>query len=143
MVVLCELCGKHRARYVCEECGKKVCSLCFDLYSGLCKQCLSVEKPEARMEPIYGEAWIARSELPILLILLGVVLSFIGALLLGLSSLEGGGVSGSVVIIPFIPIPVGIAFGPYGAFLAVVTSIAAIILLIVLILWWRRLAKNI
>ncbi|MBS7642006.1 MAG: B-box zinc finger protein [Candidatus Bathyarchaeia archaeon] len=137
MVVLCEECGRYQARYVCEDCGKRVCAICFDTYSGLCKSCLKERytKPYLEVKPI------GFMELPLIMILLGVTLMFIGALLIGLSGFESGSISGGIVVIPFIPIPIGLAFGPYSLVLVVLAYILAVIFFVLAIIWWRRIKK--
>jgi uncharacterized membrane protein len=137
MAILCEVCSRYQARYVCGECGKRVCALCFDQYSGLCRLCLKKEGIESYVEirPA-GLVW-----LPMILILVGITLTFIGALLMGLSSLEAGGVSGGVIVVPFIPIPIGVAFGPYSPIITILAYITAIIVLILMIIWWRSIKK--
>ncbi|MCS7113459.1 MAG: B-box zinc finger protein [Nitrososphaerota archaeon] len=137
MVVLCEECGRYQARYVCGECGRRVCALCFDVYSGLCRFCLKERGVESFLEA--KPAGLV--ELPIIMILLGVALTFIGALLIGLSGFESGSVSGGIVVVPFIPIPIGVGFGPYGPIIAILTYIMAIVLFILMIFWWRRVRK--
>lgn len=80
-------------------------------------------------------------ELPIIMILLGVILMFIGALLIGLSGFESGSISGGIVVIPFIPIPIGLAFGPYSLVLLVLAYVVAIIFFVLAIIWWRKIKK--
>jgi len=137
MVVLCEVCNRYQARYVCEECGRRVCALCFDQYSGLCRLCLKREGIESYVEirPA-GLVW-----LPMILIFIGIALTFIGALLMGLSSLEGGSVSGGVIVVPFIPIPIGVVFGPYSPIITILAYITIIMVLIIVIIWWRSVKK--
>lgn len=137
MVVLCEECGRYQARYVCEDCGRRVCAICFDTYSGLCRLCLKegYAKPYLEIKP----TWFM--ELPIIMILLGVILMFIGVLLIGLSGFESGSISGGIVVIPFIPIPIGLAFGPYSLVLLVLAYVVAIIFFVLAIIWWRKIKK--
>lgn len=51
----------------------------------------------------------------------------------------GREISGGIVIIPFIPIPLGIGFGPYGWLLTVLAFILAVILLVLTLIYWRKL----
>lgn len=139
MVILCEECGRYQARYVCGECGRRVCALCFDTYSGLCKGCLKERVVEGYVEV----KPVRLAELPMIIVFLGVILAFIGALLIGLSGFESGSISGGIVVVPFIPIPVGVAFGPYGLIITILMYIAAVIFLIVVFIWWRRIVRKI
>lgn len=147
--VLCEICYKLPARYVCSYCGKRVCINCYDPYSGMCIEC--AKRFEAR-------AGIRESQLPpapvssgefsgMTLVMIGFALSFIGAMIMMIASLVGGvkGVSGGAMIFiwPFIPIPIITTWGPLGKFILFIFLIIALALAIFALINVLRKRKNI
>lgn len=138
MPISCEVCGTRQARYVCSECGRRVCPFCFDPYVGLCTFCLrevqAVDKVEEDKTVL--DRWVRAG---FLLVFIGITLTFLGVLLMAFSGGLGREISGGIVIIPFIPIPLGIGFGPYGWLLTVLAFILAVILLVLTLIYWRKL----
>ena len=131
---ICEICHKRKAKYVCSECGRKVCEDCFDTDSWLCVDCLKRNigiRKEELWEPI------SKIPLTIKIILIGFITTFIGAMILMAASLQGvSDISGGIIIFPFLPIPLIIGKGIGGITIIIIGIIAALIFLAPMILWW-------
>jgi len=134
MTVLCEVCGRFEARYVCRECGARVCPMCFDQSTLLCVNCLHRE--ELAKQESYTE-----TEFPIgfKLILAGFVLTFIGILTIVLATLAGSRIGDISFVILLLPIPLGVVVGPYGWLLLIVALILTAILMFLIVKWGKLL----
>ena len=101
---LCEICRKRFARYVCQECGREVCEVCFVPKKWLCEECYSRLLGKKALVGFHWSSW--RS--PTVLLMLGFLTIFIGVILLFASSIYGGsGVSGFVWVFPLPPVLLG------------------------------------
>ncbi|RLE54040.1 MAG: hypothetical protein DRJ26_02405 [Candidatus Methanomethylicota archaeon] len=132
-MVKCEICGRREARYVCQECGRRVCELCIDPYTWTCINCMEKLKPKiVERQLIYAPPPI-NSMMKITLI--GFLITFIGMLIMMIAAiLKAGEVSGGIIIFPFIPIPLVIGFGPEAVtavLLTIALAIAATIIFII------------
>ncbi len=126
----CELCGKRAARYVCQECGREVCETCLEPNSWMCLDCYRRINPALpRME--------TKLSIPIKLFILGFLLIFIGIILtvltpilLGISEVGAGTI---IWIFPFPPIILGA--GPLDIGIITLIFLALIGLVLALIIW--------
>ncbi|MCS7386104.1 MAG: B-box zinc finger protein [archaeon GB-1867-005] len=133
-MIKCELCGRREARYVCQECGRRVCELCIDPYTWTCIDCLEKIKPKLTRMPATQTTTPINTMAKIFTI--GFIVIFIGMIIMMIAAILGAGqVSGGIVIFPFIPIPLIIGYGPEalsGIIIAIV--LAAIMIVLILIL---------
>lgn len=122
----CEVCGKRKARDVCQECGRQVCETCLEPYIWLCSDCYRRLKPKA---PAIGA--FSRST-SLKLFFLGFSIMFVGIIIIAIATVFFGVPSGSgaFVWIPPLP-PIGFGVGPY-AFWMMILSVAVTVLGIVL-----------
>lgn len=74
----------------------------------------------------------------------GVALMLVGMLLLALSSLppRGGEVSGAIVVIPFVPIPIGVGFGEHGYVLGLIAAAAALAIYLAVLVFTVVMARR-
>ncbi|PCN50970.1 hypothetical protein B6U99_01505 [Candidatus Geothermarchaeota archaeon ex4572_27] len=74
----------------------------------------------------------------------GVALMLIGMLLLALSSLplRGGEVSGAIVVIPFVPIPIGVGFGEHGYVLGLIAAAIALAIFLAMLILAVAMARK-
>jgi len=138
-MVKCEICHINDAKYVCSDCGRKVCENCFDPYSWLCIQCLEKRKP-TKLLTTYGEERKMNSTYPIIVksTIIGFIMIFIGAIIIMFSSLlMGGKISTGIIIFPFIPLPLIIGTGPNSEILIVMGLLMVISIILIMIIYWR------
>lgn len=135
MTIRCEVCEKFEARYVCQRCGARVCSLCFDSSTGLCTNCLKGEnlaKPMGRFDKLALSTGLK-------LVLSGFILTFIGILVIILSVLATGKIGDVSFVILLLPIPLGVAVGPYGSLLLIVALLLMVFFLFLIIMLGKHL----
>lgn len=138
----CEVCDKLNARYVCQACGKRVCQRCFSVDEETCVDCVASLGSSAQRSPSTREetrlGWGYR------LFLIGFFVTFVGMLLMLLSSLlylpnlVSGGI---IVFIGPIPIPIGLGFGPYGTILILSSTIVITIIALFIVLKRRKVRR--
>jgi len=134
MPVLCELCGERPAKYVCQECGRRVCRYCFDIYYELCKDCLKPvleEMKQGRVEEIIDINWMLKFTL------IGFIMIFLGIFLVIIASLAVMSETSGVFFVFIGPFPIVFGYGPYAPHL-VILSISLFLLLLFLIYWWYK-----
>jgi len=138
MIRKCEICKKRDAKYVCQECGRQICELCFDPSLWLCRDC--VEKMQQSLPRIYKTSMIPYAVDGFMKILtIGFIIMFIGIILIMMATILGGGkISGGIIIFPFIPIPLIFGFGPEAIATIIIAAILMIIL-IILIIFTRKM----
>ena len=128
--MLCEVCGKGEVEHRCKACKRWVCSRCYDVFSGLCVECLGSRVREAAVTPL------ASKILP-LMFMIPMLAVFIGFTLVLLGMLSGGevGYGGFIVIGPF-PILFGKNISPATLAIGgvVLTVIAVVLTLLPLLL---------
>jgi len=128
----CEICGKRVARYVCQECGRKVCQFCFEPNTWVCLDCYNHLRREAPVLEAFP--WPT----PFKLFLLGFILMFVGMILMVIATIFFGSPSSAGGVIWILPLPpIGFGAGPY-AFLAILLAVALAIGLILFIMLRRR-----
>jgi uncharacterized membrane protein len=126
----CSLCGKRTATYVCQDCGRAVCSNCFDPAHWSCADC------QARLRPMPAQQYSAFSpfSLTTWLFFIAFAIIVVGALLMTLGSIQNlSGSSGAVILIG--PIPIVLGAGPYSYALiglAVALTVLALIFFVAL-----------
>jgi len=124
--MVCEVCGKRVARYVCNECGRKVCGVCLEPRSWVCSECynrLSREAP--KLEASELSPWATTPfklfVLGFSLIVTGIILMTIASVFLGASSVGAG----AVIFIG--PIPIVLGAGPYSVLVVILAMVLTII----------------
>lgn len=130
MTVKCEICGVNNAKYVCQNCGSRVCQSCFNPQSELCVKCVVKAYPEVKLD--YGIGFK--------IMIVGFILAFLGILITIILAILAGFENLSFVIL-LLPIPIGVAVGPYGGLLLIFALIVAIVFMIILILVSRKMFK--
>ncbi len=131
---LCLLCGKRAATYICQACGKAVCSNCFDPIHWSCSDCQTKIGPAAAVShgapAVFSTAtW---------LFFIAFVIIFIGMVLMTLGSLSNiNGVSGGAVIL-IGPIPIVLGTGPYSVALIALAAVLTIFALVYFFVLRRR-----
>lgn len=128
---LCQICGKRAATYVCQDCGKTVCSNCFDPAHWSCTDCQAKLRPSAVAEYPVASGF----SLATWLFFIAFAIIFIGMLLMTYGSLSkvGDMTGGAIILIG--PIPIILGTGPYSftmVALAVVLMVAALVFYLVL-----------
>lgn len=124
----CDICRERPAKFVCQRCGALVCELDFDLPSGLCINCRRLAD---RMEV---QQRTSLSNLPFLVLLIGIALIFIGFIVIASSAIiypahvSGGG------IFLIGPIPIIVGFGEHAWPIMLILAIIAIILILLQLL---------
>jgi uncharacterized membrane protein len=132
MTVKCEICGIHNAKYVCQNCGSRVCTSCFDPSLELCIKCAEKSPTEEGLK--YGAGFKV--------MVLGFILSFLGILVMIISAIFSGELSGLSFVILLLPIPIGVVAGPYGGILLILALVLTAIFITILILTGRRYLKQ-
>ena len=131
-VVTCEVCGKRAARYVCQECGRKVCETCLEPHTWVCSDCYSRLKREIpRM--LDAPSW----SLPLKLFLVGFFLIFMGMIFIMVTAIISGAPTNFGAIIFVGPVPIILGAGPYSLW-AILLAVALTVLGIVLFFALRR-----
>jgi len=127
----CEVCGKRSARYVCQECGRKVCEVCIEPRAWVCSDCYSRLKPGAPAPTVEAFTWST----PFKLFLLGFLLIFIGMIVVTVTAVLSGAPATIGTVIFLGPIPIIVGAGPYSLWaimLAVILTILGVILFLTL-----------
>lgn len=131
MTVKCEICGIHNAKYVCQNCGSRVCLSCFNPHLEFCIKCVGSSYSEKGLK--YGIGFK--------IMILGFALTFLGVLItIILAILTGAGDLSFVILL--LPIPIGVAVGPHGGILLILALILTAIFMAILILAGRKHLKS-
>ncbi|MEM3392501.1 MAG: B-box zinc finger protein [Candidatus Bathyarchaeia archaeon] len=123
----CEICLRNQAKYVCEQCNKLVCEVCFNPSLWVCIRC------EKERVPLTVEQ--ASSFNLFKFIFLGFMLIFIGMLIMFFSALFTG-LSGNFILF-FGPIPFILSIGK-NSFYSLVFIIFIILTFALLLLFMFR-----
>lgn len=134
-VKTCEICGKHTAKYICQQCGREVCQFCFEPNTWICSDCYSNLKREtSALEPF-------QLSTPFKLFLLGFVLMFAGIIIVMIATVLFGTSASAGAVIWIFPLPpIGLGTGPY-AFWAILLGVALTVLGLVLFIKLRKRAR--
>jgi len=112
-----------------------VCINCYDPYDELCIEC-SRKEGEREVYPMLHERRGIKTEadLGIKLFMYGFILSFIGAMLMTLSSLiEGSGSGGFIIFVWPLP-PIVSAWGPHGPLILFILTVATLLVFVYFVL---------
>lgn len=134
-VRVCEHCNQNPAMYVCKDCGRTVCGLCFNPYVWKCQDCSkSAAIPSGMRVPESVQAGLPWG---FTIFIAAFIMIFVGMLLMILASAIGGGGTGGLVI--FIgPFPIAVGAGPQSSLMIVIAFALAIMGMILFFLFVRR-----
>ena len=128
---VCEICGINPAMYICSECGRSICSLCFERERWLCRDCYQKRQEHGQQDFEDSSAF----PLFMKVLLAGFLLIFLGMIVLIISGLMGGA-SQSFGLVVFIgPIPIILGAGKYSLLailLAIILTLIGIVLFLIL-----------
>ena len=127
----CALCGQKLASYICQSCGRAVCSNCFSSPQWSCTSCTGKTKPP--MTPLQADSfqfsWVS------LLFFIAFAAIFVGILLMSLGSLSKLSSVSSGTIILIGPIPIVLGNGPYSLpLIALATGLTVFVIVFFLIM---------
>ncbi len=126
MVFPCERCRRRPAEFVCQSCGARVCSHCYDPHYKLCATCMATKVQVQPPQPIFI---IGRSELSIWM--LSILLMFLGMVLIVTSIAFSAIPSGEVAFFFFIgPFPIGFGYGSNEALLFICIGVLLIMVIL-------------
>lgn len=132
----CEVCGKRSARYVCQECGRKVCEVCLEPRTWVCSDCYSRLKPGAPAPTVEAFTWST----PFKLFLLGFLIIFVGVIVMMIAAVFLGASAGAMIwILPFPPVIVGVGPHLYSIWMAIL-AVAVVVLGVVVFFALRKRA---
>ena len=134
-VKACEVCGKHTAKYICQQCGRLICQFCFEPSTWVCSDCYNRLKQET--SALESFQW----SIPFKLFLLGFILMFAGIIVVMIATVLFGTSVGAGTVIWIFPFPpIGFGTGPY-AFWTILLGIALTVLGLVLFMTLRKRAR--
>lgn len=140
MAPLCALCGRRTATYVCQDCGRTVCTNCFDSIHWSCSECQAKLRPTATA--VESSATTSFS-LATWLFFAAFAIIFIGVLLITLGSLSNlnlnGVSSGAIILIG--PIPIVLGAGQYS-FALVALGIFLTVFVLLFFLFLRKKTRQ-
>ena len=131
---ICEICGVNPAMYVCSNCGRNVCSQCFEKNSWLCIECYNKRNQSFKEEILWTSY-----PLFIKIFLIGFLLAFLGMIILMVAGLMEGMSQSSGIIVFIGPIPIMLGVGK-PSLLAIFLAILLTIIGIVLFFIFRRIS---
>jgi len=131
---ICEICGVNPAMYVCSNCGRNVCSQCFEKNSWLCIECYNKRNQGFKEEVLWTSY-----PLFIKIFLIGFLLAFLGMIILMVAGLMEGVSQASGIIVFIGPIPIMLGVGK-PSLLAIFLAILLTIIGIVLFFIFRRIS---
>lgn len=132
-ISMCEICGKRTARYVCQECGRKVCDFCLVPNTWLCVNCYNRLKHEP---PAVGTSiWLT----PFKMFLLAFFMIFLGMILLAVATVFSEGVVGGGVVwfFPFPPLIIGNV--PSIIWMVFLGAVTVAFCITWLVFWWKQI----
>jgi len=120
---LCQICGRNPATYVCQSCGRTVCSSCFDPSRWSCSDCVAKSIPRLAQTQVVSSFSLANW-----LFFVAFAMIVVGVLLMTVGSFSGsnGGYSGGAVIL-IGPIPIILGTGPYSLVLIALAAVLTVI----------------
>lgn len=131
-VSMSEICGKRTAKYVCQECGRKVCEFCLVSHIWLCVYCYNRLKREALT--FETSPWLT----PFKMLLLAFLIIFVGVILLVVAAMfsEGAFSGGVVWFFPFPPLIIGSV--PCDIWVVLLGAAIVAFCIAWLVLWWKQ-----
>ncbi len=131
-VETCVICGRREARYVCQECSRRVCGVCFEPQAWLCADCSRSRKPKAVAWKRY--AWpipLGLFTVGLILILVGITLAVAATMLSGETVAAGG-----VIFIG--PVPIVVGTGSCSIWTMVLAVVLAILGILMFVIYQKR-----
>ncbi|MEM1507366.1 MAG: DUF131 domain-containing protein [Candidatus Bathyarchaeia archaeon] len=139
---ICEICGKRQAKYVCQECGRKVCEQCIEPYDLFCLECYrKIEKSLRSSEKI--EERMAFETLPVKVFFLGFLLIFVGMLITFLAALLSGLKNSTSLFLLIGPIPIILGAGEHAILLTIIAAIVTIMCVVIFVFLNKRRSADI
>ena len=135
VAILCELCGKRPAKYVCQECGRRVCQYCFNTYYETCKDCLKSSSEHIELLSVERGVninWMLKS------MIIGFVIIFLGMLIIIIASLMSISETSGTFFIFIGPFPIIFGYGPYAPYLLIFGILIFVIFLFFFYYWYRH-----
>jgi len=135
VAILCELCGERPAKYVCQECGRRVCQYCFNTYYETCKDCLKSIGEHIELlsvEKSVNINWVLKS------MIIGFIIIFLGMIIIAIASLMSLPEASGTFLIFIGPFPIIFGYGPYAPYLLIFGILVFFVLLFLFYYWHRR-----
>jgi len=133
----CAVCRNRSARYVCQECGRGICEVCFEPQTWLCADCHKSLKPPAQASE--RSTW----PLPLKLYLIGLSLMLIGTLLVAVTVIFSGEPFAAGTVIFVGPIPIMWGPWPYSLWTVILAVVLTILGIVMFIIGRKRTPRNI
>lgn len=133
----CEICGIQEARYVCRQCGRRVCGRDFRSELWLCTNCAPItgrELPRLPTPLSFGLSWIFF--LSFAMIVLGMILMMAASF----TQLQGITSGGAIILIG--PIPIILGSGPESVWLILLGLVITIVAVIAFLLTRRKIQSR-
>ncbi|WP_309493240.1 hypothetical protein [Candidatus Hecatella orcuttiae] len=143
----CEVCFRRRARYVCQECGRKVCERCVNPWNWTCLGCRPTSSEREETAETYSSGSPPSLGLLPYLLTLGFMAIFAGMTLVFLAVVLGGVPSEGSGFFFIWPFPLIFGFGSGGDVQSAQFSIIAVmavflmLVLVAVFLWLGRLPR--
>ncbi|MCX8171039.1 MAG: DUF131 domain-containing protein [Candidatus Bathyarchaeota archaeon] len=134
---ICEVCGERQAKYVCQECGRKICERCVEPSNLICLGC-SREIEKLSSSPNRVKEGVVFETLPIKIFFLGFLLIFVGFIIIFLVTLFYGLKNSISLFLLIGPIPIILGAGEHAVLLTVLAIIVTIICAAIFIFLSRR-----
>ncbi len=139
MAKICEICNSRPARYICQECSRAVCEFCFIPERWLCVECY---KNIAYPKPFPAFPKVAFS-FPFKLLIAGFIITFIGTIILMLSSLYvSSAQAGFIWIFPLPPFFFGIGEGEKWPLTAALTILMIVFTALLVFITYQFVKKT-
>ena len=131
-VETCVICGRRAARYVCQECGRRVCEACFEPQTWFCADCSGSLKPKAA-------AWKSCAwSIPFSLFIVGLILILVGITLVVTATMLSGETVAAGAVIFIGPIPIVVGTGSCSIWAMILVVILAILGILMFVMYRKR-----
>lgn len=131
-IKMCGMCGKRRARYVCQECGQEACEVCFESQTWLCSACYEKLQPQSQA----AKKFVVPN--PFKLFFLGFFFMVIGTVFVVIVAIVSGETATASTVIFVGPIPIVLGAGPYSILAIVLAVLLTILGIVVFVIWQKR-----
>jgi len=135
MTVLCEICGKRPAKYVCQECGRRVCQYCFDTYYEACKNCLKTIDERIELLSVEEDA---NMDWTLKFIMIGFIVIFLGMILITIASFMTAQQTTGTFFIFIGPFPIIFGYGPHSFYLVILGILLFVIFICITFYWYKQ-----
>lgn len=130
----CAICGRRAARYVCQECSRRVCGVCFEPQAWLCADCSGSPKPKAA-------AWKRCAwPIPFSLFIVGLILILVGITLVVTATMLSGEIVATGAVIFIGPIPIVVGTGSCSIWAMILAVVLAILGMLMFVICRKRAA---